>query len=261
MSRLHLRIAVLVAIAVGGAFAALSVASANHAWSNYHWGHTSNQFTLQVVNSMTSDWDTTLTDVRADWNQSTIVQTSAVAGDASPKARKTCKAIAGKIRSCNAKYGFIGWIGLAQIWVNSDGHIVQAVTKMNESYFALSAYNDNGKRHSVLCMEIGHTFALGHNDNGDTGGTPDTTCMNDQAWFEHPNSHDFDQLATIYAHTTDSSNTYSTSASNGSGPGNSNHDDVGVGPPAGAGPRNGDTFVQRLADGKTLITHVVWADQ
>jgi hypothetical protein len=260
MSRPDLRFALLAAIAVGSAFAALSVASADHAWSNYHWARTSNPFTLQVVNSMTSDWNATLTDVRADWNQSTIVQTSTVAGDTSQKARKTCKPVAGKIRSCNAAYGYNGWIGLARIWLNSDGHIVQAVTKMNESYFALSAYNDSGKRHGVLCMEIGHTFGLGHNDNGPTGGILDDTCMNDQEWFEHPNSHDFDQLATIYAHT-DSANTYSTSASSGGGPGNSNHDDVDVGPPAGTGPRDGDTFIQRLADGTTLITHVVWAGQ
>ena len=123
MLRFHHRIALLAAIAAGAVFAAVSVASADHAWSTYHWGRTSNPFTLQVVNSMSSDWNATLTDVRTDWNQSAIVQTSAVAGDASQTARRTCKPIASEIHSCNAAYGFNNWIGLAQIWLNSDGHI------------------------------------------------------------------------------------------------------------------------------------------
>jgi hypothetical protein len=253
------RAALLMAVGAA-ALAAAGLASADHSWGDppYHWGRTSNPFTLQIVDSMTSSWDTILSDVSTDWSQSSVLDTNIVAGDSSQKARKSCKPVSGKIRACNANYGFTRWIGLATIWT-SGGHIVQATAKMNESYFALSQYNDLTKKQSVACMEVGHDLGLDHNDNGPVGGTPDTTCMNDDEWYPSPNDHDYVQLETIYDDHTDSSNTYSTSLAGSGGPGNSGQAEDAL--PPGAGPRDGTRFVRDLGDGRAVISYVVWADE
>ena len=45
--------------------------------------------------------------------------------------------VTGKMKVCNANYGYNGyngWAGLASINVNSNGHITQGTAKMNDSY-------------------------------------------------------------------------------------------------------------------------------
>lgn len=190
------RTAVLLTVSLALVLAAALPAGASHSWATYHWARTANPFTLQVVDSMTADWDVYLGNVSADWSKSTVLDTSIVAGDDSQRTRKQCKAVSGRIRACNAAYGFNGWLGLAQIWL-SGGHIVQAVTKVNDSYFNTSFYNDpNAKRH-VLCQEVGHDFGLGHQTA--------VSCMDDRNGlfdpaYASPNAHDYGQLETIYAH-------------------------------------------------------------
>lgn len=102
--------------------------------------------------------------------------------------------MSGKVRSCNATYGFNGWLGLAQIWV-SGGHIVQAVAKMNDSYLA-SGYSDTNRRH-VICQEIGHAWGLGHQSES---GADLNTCMDYAYALDNPSpdAHDYAQLETIY---------------------------------------------------------------
>lgn len=243
------------ALAAAALLIAATVANADHSWNNYHWGRTANPFTLQVVDSVTSDWDATVAAVSGDWSLADPLDLTVVAGDDSQRVRKSCKPVSGKIRACNAKYGFNGWIGLATIWI-SGGHIVQGTSKVNESYFALSAYNEPGKKRSVLCQEIGHDLGLDHNNDGAQGGEPDDTCMNDK-WYLSPNQHDYDQLAAIYAHT-DDVNTYSTSlAASGGGPGNAPAGSDDALPP-GAGPQQGSVFVRDLGGGRVTITYVTW---
>lgn len=54
----------------------------------------------------------------------------------------------------------------------------------------------------MMCQEIGHTFGLDHQDeifdNPNLGSCMDYT--NNPTGNEHPNAHDFDQLAIIYEH-------------------------------------------------------------
>jgi hypothetical protein len=88
-----------------------------------------------------------------------VLDLVAVAGVETLSARKKCSPVVGKIRVCNAAYGRNGWLGLAQIWLSS-GHIVQGVTKMNDTYFALSKYNTPTWRNHVMCQEVGHTLGL-----------------------------------------------------------------------------------------------------
>lgn len=191
--------------AVGAAALAISVsvplADASHSWGNYHWARTSNPFTLKVGDNVSSAWDPYLDEAISDWSASSVLDLTKVAGATTPK---TCRATRGRIEACSSKYGFNGWLGLAQIWV-SGNHISQATTKVNDSYFNTSTYNTPAWRRLVMCQEIAHDFGLDHQDvnfnNPNLGscmdytGDPDGPPSN-----EHPNAHDFEQLETMYAH-------------------------------------------------------------
>jgi hypothetical protein len=50
-----------------------------------------------------------------------------------------------------------------------------------------------------MCHEVGHTFGLDHRDES---GADLNTCMDYADAFdnEHPNRHDYEQLARIYGH-------------------------------------------------------------
>ena len=98
----------------------------------------------------------------------------------------------------------------------------------------------------VVCQEVGHVFGLDHQDES---GADFHTCMdhadNPDADNMHPNTHDYEQLAAIYAHRDSSSTIGSVQAHGASGP---------------AGTRvDHSTFVGRFADGSRLITFVIWA--
>ena len=84
---------------------------ASHSWNGYHWARTGNPFTLTVVDSNTSDWQSYFNTSNSDWTSSTVLNLSAVQGDESSTARKRCVMITGKIHSCNAAYGSTGWLG------------------------------------------------------------------------------------------------------------------------------------------------------
>src|SRR5687768_11558516 len=171
--------------------------SANHAWGNYHWARTSNPFTIKVIDSMSASWDDNLNVAISDWNASSVMNVVKEAGDDSSNVRKRCRPVSGKVRSCNANYGNNGWLGLAQIWI-SGNHITQGIAKMNDTYLATSSYTETNRQH-VICQEIGHDWGLDHQDES---GADLNTCMDyaDALDNAHPNSHDYQQLQTIYAH-------------------------------------------------------------
>ena len=199
------------AVAIGGFVAALAVsmtANANHSWNNYHWARTTSSFTLQVVDSTVSSWDDELSLALSQWSQSTKLDLQVTAFDDSSRTRKQCRAVAGKIRVCNAAYGNNGWLGLASINIDSQGHITQGTAKMNDSYSSSFASQD--ERRHVMCQEVGHLFGLGHtSENGST----QNTCMDysQSPTSTGPNQHDYDQLVAIYGHL-DSYNSYTTGA-------------------------------------------------
>ena len=183
-------------------FAALAAAPgsvfADHSWGNYHWARTSNPFTLQLGDNVSGAWDSILPITSSDWTQSSVLNTTIVAGNATGK---RCRATAGRVEVCNAAYGNNGWLGVAQIWISSS-HITQGVVKVNDTYFNTSTYNTTPWRNLVMCQEVGHTFGLDHQDenfsNANLG-----TCMdytNNPVTNQHPNAHDYEQLVTIYSH-------------------------------------------------------------
>jgi hypothetical protein len=176
---------------------------ADNSWGNYHWARTANPFTVKVVDSNTSNWDVALSTAIGDWDQSSVMDVVKEAGDDSTRTRKQCRMVRGKIRSCNASYGFNGWLGLASINI-SGSHITQATSKMNDSYLNSGSYTSTNRQH-VMCQEIGHGFGLDHQDES---GADLNTCMDYSNQLDNPtpNQHDYQQLETIYSHL-DSSNT------------------------------------------------------
>ncbi len=236
-------------------------AAASHSWGNYHWGRTSNPFTLKLGDNVSSAWDSHLSVASSDWSAAKEFDTTIVAGGANPR---NCRPTSGRIEVCNSTYGNNGWLGLAQIWA-SGSHITQAVTKLNDTYFNTSTYNKPEWRQFVTCQEIGHDFGLDHQDenfsNPNLG-----TCMdytNSPSSNQHPNAHDYEQLSIIYAHT-DSITTVGQSVGNAllpppamgyidfSGPGQWGR--------KVAGSRNGGTSVYELdfGGGFKVFTFVTW---
>lgn len=170
-------------------------AQATHSWSGYHWARTSNPLSLQLGSNLTSSWQPYLVTTSSDWNQSAALATSVITGTKNPY---SCKPTTGRVEVCNAPYGKNGWLGLAQIWV-SNSHITQGTVKMNDTYMSHAPYITAAEKNHVMCQEVGHTLGLAHQDES---GASLKTCMDYSQSLDsqHPNQHDFDELAIIYAH-------------------------------------------------------------
>ena len=173
-------------------------ADASHSWGSYHWARITNPFTLKLGDNLSSAWDPYLATTSYDWSASTVLDTTIAAGLTNSR---RCRPTNGRVEVCNYKYGNNGWLGLAQIWV-SGNHITQGVTKVNDTYFNRTQYNTPAWRNLVMCQEVGHTLGLNHQDENFSN-TNLGTCMDYTSSPEtnqHPNSHDYEQLETIYAH-------------------------------------------------------------
>ena len=227
-------------------------ALADHAWGTYHWSRSSAEISPPVGDNVSSQWDSYLSTAVADWNQSIYIQSPLVAGQSNPR---NCRPKSGRIEVCNHTYGNTGWLGIAQIWL-SGGHIVQGITKLNDTYFNTATYNTPAWRALVTCQEIGHDYGLGHQDE-DFSTDATTSCMdytNLPAGNEHPDAHDYEQLELIYSHAHSASGTAAVSSI---GLGNTPAD---WGRPV-AFTRDGrpHVYVREIAPGQRVITHVFWA--
>ncbi len=238
-----MRTPIIVASAVALLALSAAPAAADNSWGSYHWARTANPFSLQLDNNLTTaGWRSIGEASSGDWSESEIMD--AVLGD--PKSdNKRCKASSGRVEVCNGKYGFNGWLGLAQVWV-SGSHIVQATAKMNDSYLSTSRYTDVNRQH-VLCQEVGHTFGLGHQDES---GADLNTCMDyaDDLGNPTPNAHDYEQLGIIYNGHLDSNSTLAAGTTTSG--------------------RNGhlkrikdDLYVEDLGNGRKRFVWVHWKDR
>lgn len=186
----------LVGVLGAGLYAGASLA--NHTWNNYHWERSSNPFSLAVADNVDGNWDNHLGVAIGDWDQSSVITMTGIAGNATNTRR--CPATTGRVEVCNHAYGNNGWLGIATVWASGD-HIVQATVKVNDSYYDTPTYNTPAWRQSVMCQEIGHTIGLGHND--EDFNTTNGTCMDysyDPVPNQHPDQHDYSMLDSIYAH-------------------------------------------------------------
>ena len=208
-----LALATILAVAYGAAV------SADHAWANYHWARTTTSFNLTVINSTTPDWDPYVTAAISDWSQSRVLDMSEdPTGDTSSQTRRQCNPPDGQVRICNLAYGYNGWLGIAGISIDSNGHIIRGYTKLNDSYFSSAYYNSPSWKQSVACQELGHDVGLGHQDE-DFNNDSLLSCMDYQdPPYEWANAHDFQQLETIYNHV-DAYNSYAAGTSGGGGGG------------------------------------------
>jgi hypothetical protein len=274
-----MRKAIVTAALLSCAVIAVSPALANHSWGGYHWAGNGQDLAIKVNTSVTSQWNTSVTDSISDWNQSTELTLTRVASSANPK---KCSPIAGQVLVCNASYGNRGWLGIASIWLTS-GHISQATTKLNDSYFNTATYNTPAWRALVACQEIGHDWGLDHQDetfnNVNLGTCMDYTNAPDGGVVggfnygpgnRHPNTHDYDELKIIYNHddgftTTTAATNFGirqvgkavpqslSSAGSGDSPaewGRAIHKDAKGRP---------DVFVKDLDTKHKVLTHVFWA--
>jgi len=180
----------------GAAVATATAAFATHSWNNYHWARTASSFTLSVTDSVSALWDDELQGTLNQWGQAQALNFTVVAADDGDRTRKRCSMVAGQIRVCNAAYGQNGWLGLASIGLDSQGHIDQGTAKMNDSY---DWYFTQEERNHVMCQEVGHLFGLGHTSED---GSSQSTCMDysSDPSSQWPNSHDYQMIASIYAH-------------------------------------------------------------
>ena len=198
MSEMLRRFAIVLAL-VGLCLALFpAVASANHSWNGYHWARQSNPLTVKLGNDLDSTWSPILSTTSSDWTASSVLNTTIVAGGTTGR---RCRATLGQVEVCNASYGSTGWLGIASISVNGS-HITQGTVKLNDTYFNTAQYNTTPWRNLVSCQEVGHTLGLDHQDT-DFNNANLGTCMdytNDPSTNQHPNSHDYSELVTIYSH-------------------------------------------------------------
>ncbi len=232
-------------------------ANANHSWNGFHWARTTSTFQLELTNNLTSGWQPYLSTTSADWSKSTVLDTTIVAGTSG---ERRCSPVAGRVKVCNSTYGSTGWLGLAKVWIDGS-HITKGSVKMNDSYFNSGAYNTPAWRNLVMCQEVGHTLGLDHQD--ENSNNPNLgTCMDYTRLPEsnqHPNQHDYDELATIYSHV----DAFTTVASPGSVIRNRADD---------GGQAGQTTVVRRTRTGRPIVfqhdlggghkefTFVVWAE-
>jgi len=249
---------------------------ADHSWGDYHWARTGDiPFNLTIINSTTTDWDDYVGLAVADWSMSNELNMIQSSGASNKKTRRQCRSPNGQVRICNLSYGNTGWLGIAGISIDNNGHIVTGYTKLNDYYFSMSHYNTPAWKQSVTCQELGHNVGLGHQDeNFDNQSL--FSCMDYQdPPFENPNAHDYEQLTTIYNHY-DGYDSFAAASSDAAssddgetGGGTCNapkgkgcnkagaNNDVGWGKSLGR-KGNAETFIRTDRHGIRHLTHVTW---
>jgi hypothetical protein len=284
-------------LAAATAAALVSSPAAATQWGSYHWATDGNGLTLNIERQITTNWVTYFDGSVSDWNASDKLSLTGATSNLGVDPKK-CNPIASKALVCNATYGFRGWLGVAQIWASGD-HITQATTKLNDSYFNTSTYDDPDWRTLVACQEIGHDFGLDHQDetfdNVNKGTCMDYTnapaggIVNGFDYGPsnlHPNggypTADYDTLDAMYAH-----NDFGSGGGGGGGSCNPHKPgctgaqtdaftfrEVGKSPSTNAAPASStswgvatgydragrpNTFLLDLGNGKAKLTHVFWA--
>ncbi|HZQ06827.1 MAG TPA: hypothetical protein VFD70_09620 [Anaerolineae bacterium] len=240
-----------------------ATASANHSWNGYHWARTANPFTLKLGDNVSGLWDGMLVTASNDWSQASVLDTTIVAGGTRAK---SCRPTSGRVEVCSANYNNTGWLGLAQIWITGGTHITQGVVKNNDYYFGNSSYqyNNTAEMQHVICQEIGHTLGLTHTSED---GSSQNTCMDyyhntsaSDTQSTHPNSHDYQELSTIYSHL----DSFTTIGAANQMPAAIAKGDFSAPNSWGklvSQSRDGReaTFVREFGGGNLLVTHVIYA--
>lgn len=185
---------------------AATPALATHAWDSLHWARFTT-LNIRLADDVSSTWDPYLVGASADWTKAAPLDTTVIQGYRNPY---YCSPTYGRVEVCSYRYGYTGWLGIAQVWT-SYGHVVEARVGLNDTYMSAAPYNTPAWHRLVTCQEVGHTFGLDHQDEDKTNLNLGT-CMdytrdasgtlgtNGTLSNEHPNAHDYDELRIIYNH-------------------------------------------------------------
>ena len=182
---------------VAGLMLLVSAASADNIWNGFHWEGSELPLTVKDRTGAPYNMPATI----GVWNalgtpaQGTIVSKG--------KGQVTAKEVKGGF--------FLPWFGLAEVLVNSDGHIQEGRISLNVELidYAERTYGVTQLREKVASQEYGHIIGLDHNRDATTTSMNDCPSANpDSAWFAcvqatggtTPNLHDGVTLAGIYAH-------------------------------------------------------------
>ena len=250
-------LAATAAAAIAAATLAAGPAGADHTWDGYHWARTINPFTLQVGNNAGSPWQTSYRATVSDWTKSSVLDLVGVTGGTTPK---SCRPTRGRVEICTSKYGNTDWLGIAQVWLTSGGHIAQGIVKNNDTWFNTARYNTPEWRQFVMCQEVGHTLGLDHQDENHTN-TNLGSCLdytNSPETNQHPNGHDYDQLESLYTHS-DSTTTVAASAASAAPAAGAANSQAEWGQAVRYAEGRPILFERVLANGERVITFVIWA--
>lgn len=240
-----------------------SATQAVHSLDGLHWARTSNPFTLQVGDNLSPAWQTYLDTALADWSVSTVMDLTKASGGALDA---DCGVYidSGRVEVCNGSYGQNGWLGLAFILqlqdpVSGEWHISAAAVKLNDSYLSKGSYKKPAWHRYTLCQEIGHTLGLDHQDedfyNPNLGSCMDyTSNPAGPPSNEHPNAHDYEELALIYSHT-DSYDSYA----GGTSPARVSAAENDWGELVHGSRELGVSIYRRDEGAEQVITKVIWA--
>jgi hypothetical protein len=233
----------LVAVPVAATMADASAA-------NYHWARNRSRFTLNVGDNVSGNWDRILRGALADWNKNGTVTLDKVSGQTNPQG---CNKNTGRVEVCSGWYGTQdNWLGYTILYLDRSGHIEAATVQMNDSFFATnSEFNNGAARRHTMCHELGHAMGLAGHDNN-------KSCMNNSYYaifhYVKPIRSDFRELKQIYGHK-DSETTVSSASVTGEGfvvptslPSAPSEDAV-----------TETVTVQKLDDGRTVVTFITWA--
>lgn len=248
-----------------------TVVNAVHSWAKYHWNLSTAQSLADPLdlgdNTSTAAWGYSLEVASADWNNSVLKNEPAIG-----TSNANCDPTSGRVEVCNGEYGSNGWLGIASVWATrgKESHIVQGVVKLNDTYFNTPSYDSDAWRLFVMCQEVGHTFGLSHQDenfdNPNLGSCMDYTSDPDGTLSGglsnlHPNTHDFEHLASIYQHLN------STGGGGGGGRGRPKGSDITPNSAADFGQAvsqdalgRGNLYIRELPGNQVVITHVLWAN-
>jgi hypothetical protein len=248
--------------------------------NSYRWAVKQVPFTVKAGSNLTGEWPGIMQTAIKAWDKNDTVTIKKVAGSTGAQ---SCSPTTGRIEICNWNYGTqAGWLGLTRLYFDKRGNRIEAATlQLNDSFFNQKngQYNDYNARLHTMCHEMGHTIGLDHVDT--------TSCMNDSQYavfhYVKPINKDFRQLARIYKNT----DSYTTvdgkqkkekkkknkkNKKNKKGKKNNKKKDSrkkakqrkkqlrkNNAKTEGFSTRE-TVSVERLADGRTVVTYITWAD-
>src|SRR5262245_9157549 len=93
----------------------------------YHWARTGVGLSVIVENDVNGSWTSYYNESLSDWTFTLSAPLNGVTVPLTMTAQNryfptgSCSPIGGIVRMCNKNYGYNGWLGLASIWIGSDG--------------------------------------------------------------------------------------------------------------------------------------------